>query len=71
MRFVKTVRLANDQYERTVAEPRQCYDKARDRVDRAAAYLAAVQKADAEREITMFEALREYRQAIEDMRRER
>jgi hypothetical protein len=45
MRFVKTVRVANDEYERTVAEPRRCYDKVPNRVDRAAAYLAAVQKA--------------------------
>lgn len=71
MRFVKTVRIANDEYERTVAGPRQSYDKVPDRVDRAAAYLAAVQKADAQREITMFEALHEYRTAIEDMRGKR
>jgi hypothetical protein len=71
MRLVRTVRLADNEYERIVAEPRRCYDKACDRVDRGAAYLAAVQKADAAREITMVEALREYRQAIEDMRAKR
>jgi hypothetical protein len=71
MRFVGTVRLADDEYERIVTEPRESYDKARERVDRAAAYLAAIQKADAEREVTMFEALGEYRKAIEDMRDKR